>query len=80
MKGEEEWDGAEVEAEPVPEWVAAVPRFRDDVKALMRLTKGDKPPLKGVRGKKNARAFYGFLDASGSGFWRNHSNQWQDPL
>jgi hypothetical protein len=36
--------------------------------ALRRLMKADKPPLKGTRGKKTARAYYGFGNAAGSGF------------
>jgi hypothetical protein len=53
-KDDKEWDGAEVGPEPVPEWVAAVPCFREDIQALRQLMKGDKPPVKGVQGTKTA--------------------------
>jgi hypothetical protein len=67
-KDEEDWDRNEVESEAIPELVSAVPRFREDVRALRRVMKADKPPLKGAQATKTARAYYGFGDASGSGF------------
>jgi hypothetical protein len=48
--------------------VAAIQRFKEDVEALILLTSSVKPPLKRARDKKTARAYYGFGDASGSGF------------
>jgi hypothetical protein len=41
---------------------------KSNVKALQRLMKAKLPPLKRARCKQTAKAFYGFGDASGSGF------------
>jgi hypothetical protein len=78
-KDNEDWDRNKVESEAIPELVSAVPRFREDVRALRRLMKADKPPLKRSLGKKTARAYYGFGDASGSGFC-HHPNRWSHSL
>jgi hypothetical protein len=67
-KEDEEWSREEVRSEEAPAYVAAVPRLQGDVTALLRLMKAVHPPLKRVRCKKTAKAFYGFGDASGSGF------------
>jgi hypothetical protein len=40
---DEDWDRQELDDEVVPEFVAAVPRFKDDVEVLIHLRKGDKP-------------------------------------
>jgi len=45
-----------------------VPRFKDDVAALMRLTAFDLPPLRVVRPTQVVQVFYGFGDASGKQF------------
>jgi hypothetical protein len=71
-KDGKDWDRNEGESEAIPELVCAVPRFREDVRALRRLMKAEKPPLKGARGMKTAQANYGFGDASGSGFGAGH--------
>jgi hypothetical protein len=55
-----------VEAKEIPDRVAAIPRFKEDVGALILVTSSAKPPLKRAQGKKTARAYYGFGDASGS--------------
>ncbi len=52
----------------MPIRVAAVPRFQEDLSALRRLLRFKEPPLKRVRCKQTAQAYYGFGDASGSGF------------
>jgi hypothetical protein len=65
---DKDWDRNEVESEAIPELVSAVPRFREDVRALRRLMKADKPPLKGARATKTARTYYGFGNVFGSGF------------
>jgi len=46
----------------------AVPRFRDDLLALVSLSNFELPPLRLVRGKVVFSAMYGFGDASGKGF------------
>ena len=51
-----------------PRNVAAVPRLMDDVKALKRFFEFPNPPPRFVRGTKTGKVFYGFGDASGSGF------------
>jgi hypothetical protein len=45
-----------------------VPRFKDDVAALMHLTAFDLPPLRVVRPTQVVQVFYGFGDASGKQF------------
>jgi hypothetical protein len=67
-KAEEEWSREEVEELEIPLYVKAVPRFKDDITSLLRLMKSDTPPLKRARCKRSAKCYYGFGDASGSGF------------
>jgi hypothetical protein len=67
-KEDEDWSREEVEVEEVPILVKAVPRFKDDVACLSKLLSTENPPLKRVRSKHTAKVFYGFGDASGSGF------------
>jgi hypothetical protein len=43
------------------------PRLRDDLEALLELTKSESPPLRLVRPKRAVHVFYGFGDASGMG-------------
>ena len=45
-----------------------VPRFESDLKALLRIVHSPKPVLRVVRSKSVLTAFYGFGDASSSGF------------
>ena len=45
-----------------------VPRLKDDLAALAALTASDKPILHVVRSKTVHMAFYGFGDATSSGF------------
>lgn len=51
-----------------PEFVRPVPRFRDDLSALQRLTAAEVPLRMRARARKAAGAFYGFGDASRAGF------------
>lgn len=67
-KEDEEWSREEVANDDVPTYVKAVPRFQADISALRRLMAADHPPLKRVRCKKTGQVYYGFGDASGSGF------------
>jgi hypothetical protein len=46
----------------------AVPRFKEDLEALVQLTSGTTPTMRCVRSKRMLTAYYGFGDASGSGF------------
>jgi hypothetical protein len=68
-KEDDDWHGA---ASPTPEdsplTVKAVPRLQHDVDAFLWLLEPKKPPLKRVRAKATAKAYYGFGDASGCGF------------
>lgn len=50
------------------EFVKAVPRLHDDVKMLSKLTRTEAPPKVRRRRSKVGKAYYGFGDASGSGF------------
>ncbi len=45
-----------------------VPRMREDILALMKLSGGKLPPLRVVRPTGVANVFYGFADASGKQF------------
>lgn len=62
-----DWECAVEEAE-APTMVAAVPRLKDDVEALIILTALELPPKRQVRMKKKGRVIYGFGDASNRGF------------
>jgi hypothetical protein len=46
----------------------AVPRFKEDLEALTRLTASATPTMRTVRSMRTLTAYYGFGDASGSGF------------
>ena len=50
-----------------PVWSKAVPRLKDDLRALMRLTSHEDPPMLPVR-PTNSEACYVVGDASGAGF------------
>ncbi len=56
-----------------PSVVMPVPRFRDDVLALLRLFDADTPPIHLVRSQAIRVACYSFADASGTGFGRTLS-------
>lgn len=51
-----------------PEFVYPLPRFRDDVVALLSLFAADVPPTRFVRSKSIHTAQYGYADASGGGY------------
>jgi hypothetical protein len=51
-----------------PVTVQAVPRLTHDIRAMEVLTQGALPILRRVRGRKTARALYGFGDASQAAF------------
>jgi hypothetical protein len=69
-KSGDDWMGVEevTPKEEAPVLVAAVPRLKHDVEALLKLLEPEKPPLKRVRAKATAKVYYGFGDASGCGF------------
>ena len=46
----------------------AVPRFKQDLKALLKLSEGLEPAVRRVRSGKSRMAVYGFGDASAAGF------------
>jgi hypothetical protein len=46
----------------------AVPRFKEDLEALMVLTRDKQPVMRPVRSRRTLTAYYGFGDASGAGF------------
>ena len=46
----------------------AVPRFKEDLEALLHLTQSDEPVVRCVRNKHTITAYYGFGDASSGGF------------
>jgi hypothetical protein len=58
----------------VPSRVKAVPRLKDDLRALSELTASVTPPLRLVRPRKVCSVRYGFGDASGSGFGSTFSS------
>jgi hypothetical protein len=51
-----------------PEYVQSMPRLKEDIEALERLTSDDLPPALAVRCRGVAAVFYGFGDASGKAF------------
>ena len=53
-----------------------VPRFKDDIAALTRLTAFEMPPLRVVRPAQVVQVFYGFGDASGKQFGATLSNNY----
>jgi hypothetical protein len=64
--GEEEgWEEEELEA---PTEVKLMPQMGPDVSALERFFSTKLPPLRVIRGRLVLEAFYGFRDASGTGF------------
>jgi hypothetical protein len=46
----------------------AVPRFREDLEAILELASGEKPMMRCVCSKHMLTAYYGFGDASEAGF------------
>jgi len=68
----EEWEGKEVGwvvADPdAPKRVVLVPRFAPDSEALSRFFESACPPIRRVRGLAVIECYYGFGDASGTGF------------
>jgi hypothetical protein len=67
MKDDGNWS-EDYDASEGPEFVSAVPRLEDDMKALERLTSSALPPRRPVRCKKNGRGMYSFGDASKPAF------------
>ena len=65
METRSDWLGPDEDA---PITVKAVPRFRDDVEALLELSAVQEPPHRKVRCFRTGRAYYGFGDASSKGF------------
>jgi hypothetical protein len=67
--GEKDLDkGSVINTDEHPSKVKAVPRLKDDLRALTLLTSSEAPPLRLVRPCKVCSVCYGFGDASGSGF------------
>lgn len=60
--------GDEVLHAPANGLTQAVPRFKADLEALLKLTAAPSPALRKVRRGKPCIAIYGFGDASGAGF------------
>jgi hypothetical protein len=66
---DDEGDWVAVESYPSqPDQVKAVPRLRSDIVAMLELCKSQKPPPRRVRARVQGRAYYGFGDASKTGF------------
>jgi len=69
---EEEWGGKEVgwvvSSSEAPKRVGLVPRFETDSEALAEFFGPPLPPVRRVRGRIVIECFYGFGDASGTGF------------
>ena len=53
---------------PEDGFTTPVPRFKDDINALLRLSNFDLPPLRVVRPSHVVHVYYGFGDASGKQF------------
>jgi len=69
---EEDWGGKEVgwvvTSPEAPKRVQLVPRFGSDSEALSQFFGPPLPPVRRVRGRTVIECFYGFGDASGTGF------------
>ncbi len=61
-------DPDEILRAPTSGLTPPAPRFIDDLKALLRLSESDSPPVRVVRSRTVVTAVYGFGDASGKGF------------
>jgi hypothetical protein len=46
----------------------AAPRFLQDLKAILHLTKGEQPQVRSMRSKRTITTYYGFGDALSGGF------------
>jgi hypothetical protein len=66
--GEAEMGNGSVTEQSHPARVKAVPRLKDDLRALLTLTESENPPLRLVRPSMVRSVRYGFGDASGAGF------------
>jgi len=53
---------------PEDGFTTPVPRFKDDINALLRLSNFDLPPLRVVHPSHVVHVYYGFGDASGKQF------------
>ena len=53
---------------PPSGFTEAVPRFREDLEALLHLAQSDEPVMRCVHNKHTITAYYGFGDASSGGF------------
>ena len=60
--------GAEHVYAPEDEFTTPVPRFKDDINALLRLSNFDLPPLRVVRPSHVVHVYYGFGDTLGKQF------------
>ncbi len=47
----------------------AVPRFKEDLEAILEPAMGDKPAMRCVQNNRMLTAYYGFGDISSAGFW-----------
>lgn len=61
-------DDSGTQTGPPPDYVRPVPRFREDIIALLELFDTPSPPTRYVRSKQIRLASYSFTDASGGGF------------
>ena len=73
METEFEFDGSEMEE--APSEVFAVNRLRLDLTALSRLMSAEVPPTRKVRSWVRRDVFYGFGDASATGYGDGFSKQ-----
>ena len=63
-----------MQAGPDDSFTTPVPRFKDDLEALIKLTLFDLPPLRVVRPLQVVQVFYGFGEASGKQFGATMQN------
>lgn len=66
--GDEDPSDVDILRAPVSGETTPAKRFVDDLRALMRLSDSDSPPVRVVRSRTVVSAVYGFVDASGKGF------------
>jgi hypothetical protein len=55
-------------ARPPSGLTKAVPRYKEDLEAILELVAGDQPAMRCVRSNRMLMAYYGFRDAFSAGF------------
>ena len=65
---EDNWEDGAVQDGLESGVTTAVPRFQEDLEALLQLCEGEQPLVHRMRSSSRATAYYSFGDASSGGF------------